>query len=621
MEGGHHTASAIYKRSLDGHPNCSDSRLSGGEKAVLRNSHLVGVPIMSHLEKRWISRFTLIFVCLTWLPYLFALAITPPRMRYMWLLGNPDDQNVHIMWARQAADGAITFKDLYTTERHPGSLFHFPMLVLGLLHAVTKIPLHLLYQIMRTAAVALLCVGAYWLAAHHFDFAPSKHSFIVFLCFSSGFGWLAWLLRDLAGLNVPRFADVSKELVMPEAITFLAALVAPLTALGNAFQVWLMASLASFLTSGNWRSVLLASLLSLALGNAHSYAALTVVIVLIVWYPMHLLWMKLLQVGQLEDASEDKACKHVPFSRRVSVCLLAAVVCVCLCSIIGMLPQVIAFKADIAFKQKALTQTLTPPPLILLGTYGLLAPLSLIGLILGVRNRWRMLPMPLAWLIGTLIAIHLPLSFQRKLIEGLHIPLCMLAAYAAVEAQLKSQQRISTKAVCCAVAVLTILMFPSNGAYIGLNIYWLLNNNMLAERLLQPPYYLTQSQISLISWVRENSMRDDAILCSSMLGNYIPPLSGRAVFIGHWAETLNFTKKLRILTECYRWTGEPSQLAMWSTLIRTHNVRFVLVTDFERAISGGRVSLPPFCKLSFRVGGDEAYRVDLKAFAELTPEP
>lgn len=573
---------------------------------------------MSHSERCWISRFTLVFICLTWLPYLFAFAMTPPKMRYMWLLGNPDDQNVHIMWARQAADGAITFKDLYTTEEHSGSFFHFPTLLLGLLHAATKLPLHLLYQVMRTIAVAALCIGAYWLITHHFTHVPSRRSFMVLLCFSSGFGWLAWLLRDWFGIAVPYFADVSKGLVMPEAITFLAALVAPLAALGNAFQVCLMASIASFAMSGSLRKALLASLLSIALGNAHSYAALTMVIVLIVWYPIHLLWMKLLCVWQPKGASICGGHERTSFSPRTATCLLAIVVIVCLCSAIGMLPQMLAFKADIAFRLKALTPTLTPHPLILLGTYGLLVPLSLIGVVLGVRNRWQMLPMPLAWLIGTLIAIHLPVSFQRKLIEGFHIPLCMFAAYAAVEAPLKLRQGISVKAIHIALAVLTVVMFPSNGAYIGLNIYWLLNNNMLAERLLQPPYYLTEDQLLLVRWIRENTMRGDAILCSPMLGNYIPPLSGRAVFIGHWAETLNFTKKLRILMECYRWVGAPSQIAMWLTLARTHNVRFVLVTDFERAISGGKVSLPPFCELAFKAGNDEVYRVDLTALAKLT---
>lgn len=573
---------------------------------------------MSHSERRWVTRFTLVFVCLTWLPYLFAFAMTPPKMRYMWLLGNPDDQNVHIMWARQAADGAITFKDLYTTEEHSGSFFHFPMLLLGLLHAATKLPLHLLYQVMRTIAVAMLCIGAYWLIAHHFAHVSSRRSFVVLICFSSGLGWLAWLLRDRFGLAVPYFADVSKELIMPEAITFLAALVAPLAALGSAFQVCLMASVVSFITSGSLRKVLLASLLSVALGNAHSYAALTMVIVLIVWYPIHLLWMKLLCVWQLKGTSICEGHEHTSFSLRKAVCLLALVVIVCLCSAIGMLPQVLAFKVDIAFRQKALTPTLTPHPLMLLGTYGLLVPLALIGIVLGVRNRWHMLPLPMAWLIGTLIAIHLPVSFQRKLIEGFHIPLCMFATYAVAEAPLRLRRSISTRAIYTALAALTAIMFPSNGAYIGLNIYWLLNNNMLAERLLQPPYYLTEDQLKLVRWIRENTAHDDAILCSPMLGNYIPPLSGRTVFIGHWAETLNFTTKLRILMECYLWVGEPSQIAMWLTLARAHNVRFVLVTDFERAISGGKVLLPPFCKLAFKAGNDEAHRVDLTALAKLT---
>lgn len=573
--------------------------------------------IMRSFERQWTIRFTIIFVCLTWIPYLFAFAMTPSGMSYMWLLGNPDDQNVHLMWARQAADGAFMFKDLYTTEEHAGNFFHLPMLLLGLLHFLTGMQLHLLYQVMRTVAVVLLCFSSYWLAKLHFNHVPSRRAFMLFLCFSSGFGWLAWMLRDGFKLNVPLFMDVSKELIMPEAITFLTALAAPMTALGTALQVSVMALLTSYAQCGGWKRILAASFLSLILGNAHSYAAMTMVIAILIWCPMRLLWEAMQRANKLNtscDGSKDELLKSANSASPIH--FVIAVLVVCVCAVVGMLPQALAFKFDVAFREKALTPTLTPPPLILFGTYGLLALLSIIGMVLGIYNRWRMLHMPLAWALGTIIAIHLPVSFQRKLIEGFHIPICMLVAYGAIEAPLKRRWIVSPNSIHAVAALLTILMFPSNGAYVGLNIYWLINNNMLAERLLQPPYYLTHNQLRLIKWIRENSSHRDSILCSPMLGNYVPPLSGRAVFIGHWAETLGFVKKLRIIMECYRWKGEQSQVAMWMALARKHNVSFVLVTDFERAIGSGKVSLPPFCNLSFRAGNDEVYRIDLTALAK-----
>ena len=577
-------------------------------------------------ESRWVKRFAIIFLSLTWLPYFIAFLLTPPHMSYMWLLGNPDDQNVHLMWARQAADCAFGFKDLYTTEKHQGMFFHLPAFFIGKLHAVTKLPLHMLYQVMRTIAVYVLLIYAYKLASFSFEQVEIRRAFILFLCFSSGFGWLSWVCRNWLGLNAPQLVDFSEGLVMPEAITFLAVLVAPLTALGIAMQVFVITSLTSYAFEKKLSQLILAGLVSFLLGNAHTYAAITMLIFLLLWCPTHLIWSialcgiwKAHNIGR-EGESFQKHLTCIPF--------VVSIIVVVICALIGMLPQLFAFMGDIAFREKALTPTLTPPLSILTASYGFLVPLSLIGLVFGVMNKWRMLPMVIAWLFGTLIEIYLPVSFQRKLIEGFHIRLCLLSAYAvsgicsAIARALTRRKNGLTydpsKVIYVGATTLTLLMFPSNGAYILLNMHWLLKNNILAERLLQPPYYLTHDQLRLMNWLRENTNPYDSVLCSPMLGNYIPPLTGRAVFIGHWAETLHFIKKLRIVMSCYRWEWKKEQLALWLSLVGEHNVRFVVVTDFERGIAGGDVSLPPFCKLVIKFGNDAIYNVDVASLASIS---
>jgi hypothetical protein len=570
-------------------------------------------------EVRWVKRFVFIFLCLTWLPYFVAFLLTPPHMSYMWLLGNPDDQNVHLMWARQAGDCAFGFKDLYTTERHQGMFFHLPAFLIGKLHAITKLPLHILYQLMRTIAVYVLLIYAYKLASLSFEQVETRRAFILFLCFSSGFGWLSWVCRNWLGLNAPQLVDFSEGLVMPEAITFLTALVAPLTALGIAMQVFVITSLISYTLERKPSQLILAGLVSLLLGNAHTYAAITMLVFLLLWCPMHLMWSTALR--KIWKACGTGHEGENPLRHPTHLTLGVSVVVAVVCASIGMLPQLLAFMGDIAFREKALTPTLTPPLSILAGSYGLLTPLSLIGLVFGVINRWHMMPMVVAWSLGTLIAIYLPVSFQRKLIEGFHIPLCLLSAYAMswicaaitrASARMKGEPSYElSKLTYVGAIILTLLMLPSNVAYISLNMRWLLSNNILAERLLQPPYYLTHNQLRLMNWIRENSTPQDSVLCSPMLGNYIPPLTGRAVFIGHWAETLHFVRKLRTIMSCYKWQWKKEQLALWLSLVKEHNVRFVVVTDFERGMVGGDVSLPPFCKLAVKFGSDAVYNVDV----------
>ncbi|HID05547.1 MAG TPA: hypothetical protein EYP10_00210, partial [Armatimonadetes bacterium] len=371
-------------------------------------------------EWRWAITFAFIFVALTWLPYLMAYAIVPSGMHYFWLLGNPDDQNVHLMWARQAADGAWRFKDLYTTESHPGMFVHSLMLAIGWLHRGTRVPLHLLYQFTRSVAAFGLCLTAYALARSCIATIPARRLFVLILCFSSGFGWFTWLCRSMFNINLPLLVDVSPELMMPEAITFLAGLVAPLAITGMALATGIMACMMQFTRTHHFKFVAYSVILAMLLGNVHTYVAVALVAVFAVWWVFHIIWCAWLQHLRLNQTN---------FTGN-SLTLAGVFIVVALAGALGALPQWLAFRADPAFRMKALTPTLTPPVWILCASYGFITLLALIGIGIAVRTRWHALPMALGWIVGIAISIYLPVSFQRKMIEGLHIPLCLLAAYA-----------------------------------------------------------------------------------------------------------------------------------------------------------------------------------------------
>ncbi len=172
-------------------------------------------------------------VLTTWLPYLFGWWLTPPGTNYFWLIYNPDDQNVHLMWARQAMDGKFLFHDLFTTEPHPGLFTNLFSLLLGWFCRLTGISLHFGYQIFRTAIALAFLLTAYWFSGLFLRNENTRLSFLLLLGFSSGFGWLLVLWWWLTGQRPPFFlVDVSPELTMPEANSFLSLTVAPLATLG-----------------------------------------------------------------------------------------------------------------------------------------------------------------------------------------------------------------------------------------------------------------------------------------------------------------------------------------------------------------------------------------------------
>ena len=72
--------------------------------------------LIEKIEKRRLRWLIVAFLVATTLPYLWAAALAPRGFVYSGLLFSPDDQNVHLMWARQAAEGRLFVQDLFTTE-------------------------------------------------------------------------------------------------------------------------------------------------------------------------------------------------------------------------------------------------------------------------------------------------------------------------------------------------------------------------------------------------------------------------------------------------------------------------------------------------------------------------
>ena len=63
--------------------------------------------LIEKVEKRRLVWLLAASLLATTLPYLWAAAIAPRGFVYSGLLFSPDDQNVHLMWARQAAQGHL----------------------------------------------------------------------------------------------------------------------------------------------------------------------------------------------------------------------------------------------------------------------------------------------------------------------------------------------------------------------------------------------------------------------------------------------------------------------------------------------------------------------------------
>jgi hypothetical protein len=236
--------------------------------------------------------------------------------------------------------------------------------------------------------------------------------------------------------------------------------------------------------------------------------------------------------------------------------------------------------------------TSAPPPLDLLLGYGLIGLLALGGGWLVARQR-PLQPESGEWLVfwwaaTSLVLLYLPFDLQRRLITGLHLPLCILAAIGLLRwlphIGFKPSQRRP-------IATMVVIV----GA-LGTLFVWALP--LLATR--QSPgtsettalLFIRPEEAAAFAWLRENATAADVVLASPRIGLFIPGQSGTRTFYGHPFETIEAKPKKAIVEAFYRGDiqvispavdfiiygpterqlGQPKNLAGWPVVFSVDNL-------------------------------------------------
>jgi hypothetical protein len=528
-------------------------------------------------ERRRLAIVCAIFAFVLFAPYVWAWLITPDGFVYSGLLFSPDDQNVHLAWARQAHDGAFFFRDTFTHE----SLVANPLFtnlfswLLGVLSRVSFLPLIFWYHALRLIFAVL---GLQWFARLVAGWTPDSRTRIlavVLAAFSMGSGMLKPLLPGIIFTDRP-----DSVTVMPEMWTFASKLVFPLFSVSLALIVLVLWQVQRA-RRGEKNALLLGAFGLAILSNIHTYDAIPLGLLLLAWTAMN--FFRPHATGALTTPEFDRT--------RLAPLVIS----------LGALPplfyQLWVFKNSIEFQQKALTPTPPPPLVSVLVSIGFFLLLGAVGI--GAVRSGKIkahLAIPVLWVVVAIACAYAPISFARKMLEGVHWPLCVVAAVGlAALLQKFSAQR----ARFVAFASLAFLSVSS----IAFALWCLDNaadNNRARENAFMPPLYLAQGDWAAMRALDQSRQgRDGVVLSLPFLSNYIPRETGRTVFAGHWAETLNFwdsATKTGKLADTQRFYGigramSEDEARAW---LQKNKIRFVVVGYHERrwmSELGGRVAL------------------------------
>ena len=495
------------------------------------------------------------------LPYLVAWLRTPPGLVYSGLVYNIDDSAVYFSWMDQAQRGHFFLRNQFSTEQQKGVLFNLFFLLLGNLVRFTGLAPAVVYQTARVVCGALLLWAVTGLLRATLRDTRARKIAFAFTCFGSGLGWL-W-----SG-DTPERGPI--DLWQPEAITFLSLYFSPLFTAALALMVVFVTAVLHSERTNRLRDVWPAALAGALLGNFHSYDVI----------PLFATWGAYRVV---DDARLRRLNR--PGWTRLIVAGLA--------SLPTTAYQYYALRVEPVFFYRAFaSKTLTSKPWWVLLGFGILALLAY-GLIVHVaatRGKKQAardlfvdgaaLRLLATWAVAGVLVAYVPVAFQRKLLMGVHVPLCALAG--AALAHLTA--RLSGDLPRIAALGVVLLTLPTNLWFITRDLGRVTENVGSTDH--RP--YLTRAENAALLWLRANAKPSDAVLVAPdpaahlrfpyrpllpHLSVYVPAVAGNVVYNGHWGETPDFVRKLGEMLSFFSANASDEQRI---ALLQGNNIRYVL---------------------------------------------
>jgi hypothetical protein len=211
-------------------------------------------------------------------------------------------------------------------------------------------------------------------------------------------------------------------------------------------------------------------------------------------------------------------------------------------------------------------QMISPSPVNYVLGFGLPLLFAVAGLLVEreqlVKRCWPVL----LWFVLSAVLAYFPFWFQRKLIFGAHIPLCIVAA---ISLDLLLNRFSNARTRGWATVVLAVVLLP---LLVSTPIYLLAKETQEVRANADGYYYVSHDVMDGLHFLKTETRPSDVVFARVETSRLIPGLAGNTVVWGHWAQSVDLAERQNWITNLFNahadWTDPARAREFWSTNIQ-----------------------------------------------------
>lgn len=457
--------------------------------------------MMEYFSKRQkIIVFAIVVMAITMIPYIVGYAQQGEEWRYTGFVIGVEDGNSYLAKMLSGASGNWLFRSPHSAMEQQGVVAYLPYILLGKL---TSAPaqhdqLVVIYHLARFVFGFLAILATYDFISIYINRENLRWWALGLISLGGGLGWILVTIsqKDFLG-------SLPLEFISPESFGFLGIYGFPHLAAARALFLW---GLTLFIKRKNGY---LAGVLWLISGF---FQPMVVVIawVVIGIYIGAVILTRYINGNKSFDVN-DGIIKILVYKAIQAVLFSAPIV----------IYTAYIFLFDPYFKSWTIQNRFPSPHFIhYFVAYGLVLPLSIVGIRKYIRNKKQEGLLLAGWLVISPLLIYAPVITQRRLAEGIWVVLII-----GLIGNYTDKEKIPAS-----VKGLLLLLLPST--------IFIFLGSILRTASPSEPLFRKIEEVRVYEFIAETAKKDDVVLSSFEIGNNLPAWAPVRVVMGHGPETI-----------------------------------------------------------------------------------